>query len=175
MMRLAYAIPLALFLFILGLGGYMLTQGRDQAIPSQMVAKPLPDIDLPAAGGDFPGLTRRELIGGGPKLINFWGSWCVPCKAEAPHLEALKEQGADIIGIALRDTPEDAGAFLKQYGNPYSRVAIAEVFTILFGFGGSGVPETYVVDDEGVIRYQHIGDVRARDVPILLDQLEKAK
>ncbi len=174
-MRLAYAIPLGLFLFILGLGGFMLTQSRDEAIPSQMVAKPLPDINLPAAGDSIPALTRKDLIGGGPKLINFWGSWCLPCKAEAPHLEALKEQGADIIGIALRDTPEDAGAFLKQYGNPYSRLAIAEDFTILFGFGGSGVPETYVVDSEGVIRYQHIGDVRESDVPMLLKLLEQAK
>ena len=174
-MKLAYGIPLALFLFILGLGGYMLTQGRDEAIPSQMVAKPLPDIDLPAAGDGIPALTRGDLIGDGPKLINFWGSWCLPCKAEAPHLEALKEQGADIVGIALRDTSEDADAFLKQYGNPYSRVAIAEDFTILFGFGGSGVPETYVVDSEGVIRYQHIGDVRESDVPILLKLLEQAK
>lgn len=174
-MRLVYLVPLALFLFILGLGGYMLTQGRDEAIPSQMIAKPLPQIDLPAAGDSIAALSRKDLIGDGPKLINFWGSWCLPCKAEAPHLETLKEQGADIIGIALRDTPEDAGTFLKQYGNPYSRVAIAQDFTILFGFGGSGVPETYVVDGEGVIRYQHIGDVRARDVQILLDQLEKAK
>lgn len=174
-MRLIYVAPLALFLFILGLGAFMLSQGRDEAIPSQMVAKPLPEFDLPEAGEGIPALSHADLVGGGPKLINFWGSWCLPCKAEAPHLEKLKEEGADIVGIALRDTQEDASAFLEQFGNPYSRVAIAEDFTILFGFGGSGVPETYVVDAKGVIRYQHIGDVRARDVPILLEQLEKAK
>ncbi|MEM6475592.1 MAG: redoxin family protein [Pseudomonadota bacterium] len=174
-MRLFYTIPLAIFLFIMGLGGFMLTQTKDEAIPSGMVSKPLPEFELPAAGEGLKGSKRADLIGGEPKLLNFWGSWCVPCIAEAPHLEALKAEGVEIVGIALRDTPEDVANFLATNGNPYSRVGLAEDFSVMFEFGGSGVPETFVVDAAGTIRYQHIGDIREEHVPMLLDQLEKAR
>lgn len=174
-MRLAYAIPLAVFLFILGLGGYMLTQPKTEAIPSGMVSKQLPDFDLPPAIVGMRGTRRADLIGGEPKLLNFWGSWCVPCIAEAPHLDALKAEGVEIVGIALRDTPENVSDFLAQHGNPYSQIGLAEDFAVMFEFGGSGVPETFVVDAEGVIRYQHIGDIREEHVPLLLKQLEDAR
>ena len=174
-MRWTYAIPLAVFLFILGLGGYMLTQPKSDAIPSQMVDKPLPEFNLEPATEGVQGTSRADFIGGGPRLLNLWASWCPPCVAEAPQLEALKEQGVEIIGIAISDKPEDVAAFLETHGNPYTRIGADDLSKMQFELGASGLPETYVIDAQGMIRYQHIGDIREEHVPMLLKLLEDAK
>lgn len=175
MMRLVYAVPLALFLFILGLGGFMLTQSKDDTIPSALVGEPLPEFDLPPANEGVEGASRADFIGGEPRLLNLWASWCPPCVAEAPHLETLKGAGVEIIGIAMRDKPADVARFLGQHGNPYTRIGSDNISAIQFELGSSGLPETFVIDAEGVIRYQHIGDIRAEHVPMLLKQLEQAR
>ena len=175
MNRLFYIIPLALFLFFAGLAGYMLTQEKAQTIPSQMVEQPLPDFSLEPALEGLPGASRADFVGGEPRLLNIWASWCLPCIAEAPHLERLSREGVEIIGIAVRDRPQDVARFLSQHGNPYSRIGADEISSLSIELGASGVPETYVIDAEGNIRYQHIGDVRAETVPLLLEQLEMAR
>ena len=174
-MRLAYAIPLAIFLFILGLGGYMLTQPKDDAVPSAMISKPLPDFELPPASEGIQGASRADFVGGEPKLLNIWASWCLPCIAEAPQLEALKEEGVEIIGIAIRDKPEDVAQFLDRHGNPYTRIGADEISSLMIEIGASGVPETYVIDGAGNIRYQHIGDIREEHVSLLLEKLEEVR
>lgn len=174
-MRLIYLIPLAVFLFILGLGGYMLTQPKDEAIPSQMINKPLPEFNLKPAIQGVEGTSRADFTDGKPKLLNIWASWCVPCIAEAPQLEKLKQQGAEIVGIAIRDKPENVADFLADHGNPYSRIGSDDISSLMIDLGASGVPETYVIDGQGNIRYQHIGDIREEHIPMLLDQLAKAK
>ena len=174
-MRPLYFIPLALFLFFAGLAGYQLTQPKDQNVPSQMIEQPLPDFELEPALEGMPGASKSDFLGGRPKLLNIWASWCLPCIAEAPHLERLKEEGVEIIGIAIRDRPEKVADFLGNYGNPYTRIGSDDISELMLEIGASGVPETYVIDAEGNIRYQHIGDVRAETVPVLLEQLELAQ
>jgi cytochrome c biogenesis protein CcmG/thiol:disulfide interchange protein DsbE len=174
MKRLAFFIPLTLFLFLAGLFAFQLTQPKDEFVKSTMIGKPLPDFALDPAAPGLAGASRADFTTGEPKLLNIWASWCVPCIAEAPQLEALESQGVDIVGIAIRDRPEDVARFLERYGNPYSRVGSDAISEVQLEIGSSGVPETFVIDGEGVIRYQHIGDVRADDVAILLDELEKA-
>ena len=168
-------VPLALFAFFAGLAGYMLTQEKDQFVESTMIGQPLPDFALDPAFGGLPGTARANMVGGAPRLLNIWASWCVPCIAEAPQLEALKAQGVEIVGIAIRDRPEDVANFLGQYGNPYSRIGSDRISEVQLAIGSSGVLETFVIDAKGVIRYQHIGDIRADDVPVLLAELEKAR
>ncbi len=174
-MRLTYSIPLAIFLFILGLGGFMLTQPKDDTIPSAMISKPLPEFALEPATDGVEGASRADFVGGEPKLLNIWASWCLPCIAEAPQLEALKEEGAEIIGIAIRDKPEDVAEFLGRWGNPYTRIGADDISSLMIEIGASGVPETYVIDAAGNIRYQHIGDIREEHVPLLLEKLEEAR
>jgi cytochrome c biogenesis protein CcmG/thiol:disulfide interchange protein DsbE len=174
MKRLAFFIPLAVFLFLAGLFAFQLTQPKDEFVRSTMIGQPLPEFDLPPATGTGEGVTRADFIGGEPRLLNIWASWCVPCIAEAPQLDALERRGVDIIGIAIRDMPQDVRAFLDRYGDPYSRVGVDDISEVQLAIGSSGVPETFVIDAEGVIRYQHIGDIRAEDVPTLLEELEKA-
>lgn len=174
-MRPVFFIPLALFLFFAGLAGYMLTQDKDQSIPSRMVDKPLPEFSLRPATEGVEGASRADFVGGKPRLLNIWASWCLPCIAEAPQLEALKEKGVEIVGIAVRDKPEDVAEFISRHGNPYSRIGSDDISELPIAIGASGVPETFVIDAKGNIRYQHIGDIRESDVPRLLKILEDVR
>lgn len=167
-------VPLALFALFLGVAAYQLTQPKDEFVASTMIGKPVPAFDLRAATADRPGLSLGHLKDGKPKLMNIWASWCVPCIAEAPQLEMLRRQGAEIVGVAIRDRPEDVARFLENNGNPYTRIGADDLSEVQLEIGSSGVPETFVVDGEGVIRYQHIGDIRAEHVPILLEKLREA-
>lgn len=174
-MRALYLIPLALFLFFAGLAGYMLTQPKDEMIRSQMIEKPLPEFTLEPAMEGLPGVARADFVGGQPRLLNIWASWCLPCIAEAPQLESLKEEGVEIIGIAVRDQPEAVAGFLERHGNPYTRIGADDISAMMLELGASGVPETYVIDASGNIRYQHIGDIRENHVPMLLEKLAEAR
>ncbi|MDY7096889.1 MAG: DsbE family thiol:disulfide interchange protein [Pseudomonadota bacterium] len=174
-MRAVYFIPLALFAFFAGLAGFMLTQEKDEFVQSQMIGEPLPAFELRPATQDRPGVSLADFKTGKPKLLNVWASWCLPCIAEAPHLEALRESGAEIVGVAIRDRPQDVAAFLAKHGNPYSRIGADDLSALQLELGSSGVPETFVIDGDGIIRHQHIGDIRARDVPLLLEKLEEAQ
>ena len=173
--RLFLWVPLALFAFFAGVAGYMLTQEKDEFVESTMIGPPLPDFALDPAFGGLPGAAKADFIGGKPRLLNIWASWCTPCIAEAPQLEALQARGVEIVGIAIRDRPEDVANFLGRYGNPYTRIGSDRISEVQLAIGSSGVPETFVIDAKGVIRYQHIGDIRPEHVAVLLDELEKAR
>ena len=168
-------VPLFAFALFIGLAAYQLTQPRDDFVESRMVGQELPYFDLPPAMEGAKGVANVDFADGAPRLLNIWASWCLPCIAEAPHLEALKEQGAEIVGVAIRDRPEDVARFLAQHGNPYVRIGRDDLSEVQLAIGSSGVPETFVIDGKGVIRYQHIGDIRESDVPVLLEQLAEAR
>ncbi|MEE9433504.1 MAG: redoxin family protein [Sphingorhabdus sp.] len=174
MRRWIFWIPLGLLSLLAGLWLYGLTQPKDEWVRSAMVGQKLPEFALPAATANVPPLSSKDFAGGKPALLNIFASWCIPCRAEAEQLEALKEQGAVIYGIALRDKPEDVSAFLTQYGNPFARIGADMDMKIQLQLGSSGVPETYVIAGDGTITYQHIGDIRAEHVPMLLRKLKEA-
>lgn len=157
-----------------GLFAYQLSQPKDDFVASAMVGKPIPPFDLRPAVEGQPGLSSADLADGKPRLVNIFASWCLPCRAEAPHLETLREQGAEIVGIAIRDRPEDVAAFLAVYGNPFTRIGADDISEVQLSLGSSGVPETFVVDGNGVIVHQHIGDIRAEHVPNILAKLREA-
>jgi cytochrome c biogenesis protein CcmG/thiol:disulfide interchange protein DsbE len=90
-------------------------------------------------------------------------------------LLALQRAGVEINAIASRDTPEDIANFLNRWGNPYARIGTDTTSKVQLELGSSGVPETFVVDGNGVIVHQHIGDIRKEDVPKLLQLLEEAR
>lgn len=174
MKKLLTWLPLILFLGFLGLFASGIFRPDDRVITSKLVGQPLPSFTLPAAASDRPALASAQLATGKPRLLNIFASWCVPCAAEAPQLQALKDAGVEIDGIAIRDARTDVDAFLKRNGNPYARIGLDARSGVQIALGSSGVPETFIVDGRGRIAYQHIGDIRADDVPMILDRLRSA-
>jgi cytochrome c biogenesis protein CcmG/thiol:disulfide interchange protein DsbE len=104
-----------------------------------------------------------------------FASWCVPCIAEAPHLLALEQRGIPIDAVAIRDRPQDVAKFLASWGDPYQRIGSDTDSRVQLALGSSGVPETFVIDGKGVIRLQHIGDIRAENVEEIVRAYEAAK
>lgn len=175
MRRLWLWLPLLVVLAFIGLFAVRLAQPDDHLIRSRLVGQSLPAFTLPAAASDRPSLASAQLATGKPRLLNIFASWCVPCAAEAPQLLALKQAGVEIDAIAIRDARPDVDAFLKRYGNPYARIGLDARSSVQIALGSSGVPESFVIDGAGRIAYQHIGDIRADDVPMILDKLRAAQ
>jgi cytochrome c biogenesis protein CcmG/thiol:disulfide interchange protein DsbE len=168
-------LPLVLFAGFCALVAWPLLRPPSTEVHSQLIGKPLPQFALRAANPERPGLSTQDFRDGKPKLLNIFASWCVPCAAEAPQLAELQRDGAVITAVALRDRPEDLAAFLSERGNPFTRIGADDIGAVQLGIGSSGVPETFVIDGNGVIRYQHIGDIRTEDVPMLLEKLKEVE
>ena len=167
-------LPLALFVGFFVLVMFGLLRPADREVASAFIGKPLPAFDLRPAVPERPGLNTLEMATGKPRLLNVFASWCIPCAAEAPQLAALAAQGVEIDGVAIRDRQEDVQRFLAQYGNPFVRIGADDVSAVQLAIGSSGVPETFVIDGKGIIRHQHIGDIRAEDIPKILEKLREA-
>ncbi len=168
-------VPLAVLLLFLGFVAWRLTIPADTAIRSKLEGKPVPAFALPAAIPGRAKLSSADLATGKPRIVNFFASWCVPCIAEAPVLRQLKARGVAIDGIAVRDRPEDVAAFLKENGDPYQRIGADLQSNVQMALGSSGVPESFVVDGRGIIRYQHIGPIMPQDAAIVLAELAQAR
>ena len=166
-------LPLIVLGLLIGLGAYALTRPAETTVHSAMVGKALPAFDLPAAFPDRPSVPPAAAEG--PRIVNLFASWCVPCRAEAPQLETLAKEGVPIDGIAIHDRPEALAAFLDQAGDPYQNVADDQEGRSQIALGSSGVPESYIVDGRGIIRYQQIGPIMPQDLPTIRAELAKAR
>lgn len=172
--RWAMWLPALLFVGFVALVAWGLARPKDDTVRSRLVGRALPAFDLPAAADGKPGLKTADMATGKPRLLNVFASWCVPCAAEGPQLARLAAAGVEIDGVAIRDRREDLAAFLAANGNPYARIGSDNLGKLQIAIGSSGVPETYVIDGRGIIRYQHIGDIRSDDVAMLIDRLKEA-
>lgn len=147
-------------------------------VPSPLIGKPAPAFDLPQLAAPEQRLTTQDLRGQ-VWLLNVWASWCVACREEHPLLvEAAKTHHLKLYGLNYKDKRDDALAWLKNFGNPYV-LAISDTEGLVgIDYGVYGVPETFVIDKQGVIRYKQIGPVTPealRDTLLpLLAQLEQA-
>jgi cytochrome c biogenesis protein CcmG/thiol:disulfide interchange protein DsbE len=164
MKRALYLVPLLLFMVLAGYFTLSLTSGRDiHELPSAMIAKPAPGFDMPGIDGG-PALSLAGLKGQ-PAVINFFASWCVPCRIEHPLLMRLaQENHLAIYGIAYKDKPEDSAKLLQTYGDPYKVIGIDRSGSVGLDFGVYGVPETYVLDKDGIIRKRFVGPLNAEAV-----------
>jgi cytochrome c biogenesis protein CcmG/thiol:disulfide interchange protein DsbE len=168
-------LPLLALMAFVGSVAWRLGNPVDDKIPSHMVGQPVPAFALAPAVPDRAGLKSADLAGGKPRLINVFASWCLPCIAEAPLLTELKRQGIPIDAIAVRDRPADVAAFLVEHGDPFDRIGADPASRAQLALGSSGVPETFVVDGRGVIRYQHMGPIEPGDVALIRQRWEAAK
>ena len=164
-----FILPSLIFLGVVAFSLWGLLSDRDPSqVPSALIDKPLPEFDLPPIEGmGGPGLSSAALADGEVKIINVFASWCVPCRAEHPVIERLAgEHGVPVYGINYKDKPADARLWLAELGNPYKAIGVDGKGRTAIDFGVSGVPETFIVDGQGVIRYQYIGPI----VPLDLEE-----
>jgi cytochrome c biogenesis protein CcmG/thiol:disulfide interchange protein DsbE len=167
--------PLALLLIVIVVLVWRLATPADTNIHSTLEGKPVPTFALPAALPSKPALTSAQLAMGEPHLVNVFASWCVPCVTEVKVLQALRESGVRVEGIAVRDRPDELADFLARNGDPYERIGSDPESKVQISLGSSGVPESFIVDGKGVIRYQHIGPIERSEVPMILSKLEQAR
>jgi cytochrome c biogenesis protein CcmG/thiol:disulfide interchange protein DsbE len=161
-------LPLALFLLIAVLFIKGLTNEKGgRYIPSTLIGKPLPEfalvpmdgLDAPS-GGAMPTFSSAELKSGKVSIINVWSSWCGSCRFEHKFLERLaKESGAALYGLNYKDTAVDGRGFLARYGNPYHAIGMDVKGRVGIDLGVYGVPETFIVDGQGIVRYKLPGPV----------------
>ena len=153
---LVVAVALGLFLWE---GLYL----NPREIPSALIGKPAPVFALPALPGREPALSSDDLKGE-VSLVNVFASWCAACRIEHPLLMRLKqEQAVPIHGLDYKDDPQAALGWLAQHGDPYDRIGADRSGRVGVDWGVYGVPETFVVDAEGVIVCKQIGPITERD------------
>src|SRR3546814_18040344 len=133
-----------------------------------ILGKSVPAFSLPPMLPDRPGLDSADYATGEPRIVNVFASWCVPCIAEAPQLEAIAERGIPIDAVAERDRPQDVAEFLRRWGDPYARIGSDAKSRVQIALGASGVPETFIVNGNGINRYHHFGPNNPLDVPAAL-------
>jgi len=134
-------------------------------IPSALIGKPAPDFDLPPLDGltadnqPVPGLKKADLLGH-VTLVNIFASWCGPCREEHPALlELAKDKRFRLVAINYKDRPENARHFLEELGNPFAAIGVDARGRTGIDWGVYGVPETFVVGPDGIIRYKLVGVV----------------
>lgn len=170
-------VPIMVAALLFGMFLWHLNDGpqQQQAIASKWIDKPMPTFDLPPATAGVQGLKSSDLATGQPRIVNIFASWCIPCAAEAPMLEKLKEKGVTIEGIAIRDKPEDVAKFLEKHGNPYARIGADMDSGVQIAIGSSGVPESFLIDGKGVVREQIQGVITDAMIPEIIAKLDAMK
>ena len=173
-------LPLALFIALAALFYYRLGAGDPSVIPSALIGRPAPDTDLPPVAGltrdgkPVPGLSAADLKGR-VTVLNVWGSWCLPCREEAP---VLMRMAADsryrLVGLNYKDEASNAIKFLERFGNPFVAIGADANGRGAIEWGVYGVPETFVIDREGMIKHKLVGPITSANLPSLRLAIEKA-
>ena len=174
-MRLAWVVAAFAALVVLLAVGLTL---NPREVPSPLIGKPAPAFELPLLHAPGKTFSQKDMLGK-VWVLNVWASWCAPCLIEHPVVTALAQAGlAPVVGLNYKDAREDALPWLKRNGDPYQFSVQDGAGRIGIDYGVYGVPETYVIDRRGVIRYKHIGPLTpkvARDkVEPLLKELNRA-
>jgi cytochrome c biogenesis protein CcmG/thiol:disulfide interchange protein DsbE len=156
-------IPLAALAVLVGVAVFLLTrETARETISEGRIGRPAPAMSLAPLGGGEVVTTAQ--FAGRPYVVNIFASWCAPCRAEHPQLMALRAGGAEIIGVAYKDRPEETQRFLDELGNPFTVVALDPDGRFGLELGMAGVPETFVVGPNGAIRAVHRGPLTAEIV-----------
>jgi cytochrome c biogenesis protein CcmG/thiol:disulfide interchange protein DsbE len=167
MKRFVAFAPLALLVIVVAVAIVMLTRGGErQTVSDGRIGRPAPVFELTRLDGGAP--LTNEAMAGRAYVINVFASWCAPCRAEHPQLMAMREQGVEIVGVAYKDEPGAAAAFLNELGDPFRVVVLDPEGRFGLDLGTAGVPETFVIGADGTIRAVHRGpltpDVIARTI-----------
>jgi cytochrome c biogenesis protein CcmG/thiol:disulfide interchange protein DsbE len=144
------------FVALVGLLAIGLTL-NPREVPSPLIGKPAPRFELPLLHAPDKTFSQKDMLGT-VWILNVWASWCPPCLVEHPVVTELSRSGlAPVVGLNYKDAREDALPWLKRNGDPYKLTVFDAAGRIGIDYGVYGVPETYVIDREGIIHYKHIG------------------
>ena len=153
-----YLIPLVVFMVMLGFLAVGL-QLNPREVPSPLINKPAPAFNLPTLAAPDKSISSQDLRGK-VWVLNVWASWCVACRVEHPvFVEFAKTGAVPIYGLNYKDKRDDALRWLAKFGDPYQQSLSDTEGLVGIDFGVYGVPETFVIDKQGVIRFKHIGPV----------------
>jgi len=177
--KLAF-LPVVIFLGLMGFFVYRLALIEEgnmpDMIPSVMIGKPAPAFDLPPLLENGKGLKTSGLKGK-VTLVNFFASWCVSCRVEHSFFMEIHGKGAMLVGINYKDAPADGRLWLESHGNPYDVVVVDREGRTGIDFGVTGVPESYLIDRHGIIRYKQPGPFTQEDIQMkilpLITELNK--
>ena len=172
--RIVALLPVAAFILI-GLLFWRGLSGDPGFLPSVLLNKPVPGFALEAIPElGIPGLKDADLKQGKVSVVNIWGSWCGPCRAEHPILmELAKRTDFTLVGINNKDQPENARRFLGTLGQPFAAIGADPNGRTTIDWGGYGVPETFIIDGKGIIRYKHVGPLA--NATVLDAEIRKAE
>lgn len=159
-MNLKFLVPFVAFIAIALLLGLGLTM-NPRAIPSTMINKPAPTFTLPLLANNAEQFSPEDMRGE-RWVLNVWASWCVSCRVEHPLLNKLANNGAKIVGLNYKDEPEKATQWLAERGNPYIKSPMDSSGLAGIEWGVIAVPETFVIDENGVVIYKHTGPIDPR-------------
>jgi len=172
MKSLRFLIPLALF----GALAWFLFAGlslNPREVPSPLIGKPAPAFALPRLDDPTQTVKRDDLLGK-VWVMNVWASWCAPCREEHPLVVAFaRERKVPVVGLNYKDRPGDARGWLERLGNPYAATLIDFDGKVGIDFGVYGVPETFVIDAQGVVRLKHVGPLTAQVISQRIEPLLK--
>ena len=173
--RLFFLLPVIVFgvLCAFFLRGWSLDPST---VPTALADKPVPFFDLPPLDDEAIGLASSDLVGE-VALVNVFASWCLPCRVEHPLLMELAVTGKVALhGVNYKDKPEDARAWLDELGDPFLGIGADRDGRVGIDLGVYGVPETFIVDRTGRIRYKHVGPISQSDLEkYLLPLVEKLR
>ncbi|GAB3683944.1 DsbE family thiol:disulfide interchange protein [Salinisphaera aquimarina] len=162
-MRWRLVIPVVVVLGLIALLGYGLTR-RPDILPSALIGKSAPAFDLPTLASDRERISAADLKGN-VTLVNVWASWCVACRAEHGLITEISQRtGVPVVGLNYKDTEEAARRWLGRYGNPFAVIAVDQSGQVGIDWGVAAVPETFVVDRDGVIRYKVVGAITREEM-----------
>ena len=182
MRRLLLIAPVALFAGLVAVLGWLMLGANEGArdassIPSALIGKPVPTFTLPPINAHIPGGFATTDLKGRPAIVNVFASWCVPCLAEHPLITELAGKGHSVYGLNHKDAADAAANWLVRHGNPYTAVGADIDGRASIEWGVTGVPETFIVDPEGIIRFKYAGpltaDLVARKLMPVLDQVSR--
>jgi cytochrome c biogenesis protein CcmG/thiol:disulfide interchange protein DsbE len=176
-MKARFLVPLILFVVLLGLLGVGLKL-NPREVPSPLIGKPAPQFELPLldTAAKTTTFSHKDMLGK-VWIVNVWASWCVACREEHPLLvEFSKSKLVPILGLNYKDERTDGLRWLAQFGNPYTLSVYDHDGRLGIDYGVYGVPETFVIDKRGVIRYKQIGvitpEILQKKILPLIKELE---
>jgi cytochrome c biogenesis protein CcmG/thiol:disulfide interchange protein DsbE len=171
-------IPLAISAGLVAMFLVGMQRGNPEDLPSALIGKPAPEVTAEGLPG-HAGVTPASLASGHVVVVNFWASWCPPCRAEHPNLMQLAAEGVDLVGVNFGDQAPDATKYLSDNGNPFSHLAFDPRRRTAVDWGVAAPPETFILDGTGKVVFKFIGpmvgdDFRQRFLPALRKAQDKA-